>query len=115
MRRWSARQTLLAIALTGWAAAGLIAWALVARLGWFGVLLLGLATLFIASRFELDDDNAAPDMPGGAGSVEVYAQQLSRRPDLAERAERIRLVSLLNTIGIALAAIGLFMFVRHQL
>jgi hypothetical protein len=101
--------------LAGWAVAGLIAWAVVARLGWFGVLLLGLATLFITARFELDDHNAAPDLPGGSGSVEVYAQQLSRKPSLAERVERNRLVSLLNTVGIALTTIGLFMFVRHQL
>jgi hypothetical protein len=114
-RQWSARRTLLAVALVGWAVAGFIAWTLVARLGWFGVLLLGLATLFIAARFELDDDNAAPDLPGGTGSVEIYAQQLSRKRSLAERVERNRLVSLLNTIGIALTTIGLFMFVRHQL
>lgn len=114
-RRWSARRTLLGVALVGWAVAGFIAWALVARLGWFGVLLLGLATLFITARFELDDDNAAPDLPGGTGSVEIYAQQLSRKRSLAERVERNRLVSLLNTIGIALTTIGLFMFVRHPL
>ena len=102
---------LFTIALLGWAIAGLIAWVLVARLGWVGLILLGLATLLIAFRVDLDDENAVPDQYG----TELYARQLARKPDLLERAARNRLLSLMKTVGIALAAIGVYMFVRQQL
>jgi hypothetical protein len=57
---WSRRRTQLVLGAVGWAAAGLIAWALVSRIAWFGIALIGLAVLFIASRWQIDDQNALP-------------------------------------------------------
>ena len=50
---------MLFIAITGWAIAGLMALALVSRVGWLGVLILGLAVLMVALRAELDADSPA--------------------------------------------------------
>jgi hypothetical protein len=57
---WSRRRTQLVLGAAEWAAAGLIAWALVSRIAWFGIALIGLAVLFVASHWRIGDENALP-------------------------------------------------------
>jgi hypothetical protein len=116
MRR-SALYALLLVAGAGWAIAGLLAWALVARVGGLGVFILGVATLLVAVRAELNAD--AP-----AWSAHLMRRQYeeafeakgeARLARWAERVERHRLLYIARTVGIALALLGLNIFIRHQL
>jgi hypothetical protein len=114
------RNTLLLVAFLGWGIAGFAAWALVARVGWIGVGLIGGAVLFVALRVELDDE-----FPGsGIGAAHLMRVQLeqaqggspeTRLARLARRAERNRWLYLLRTIGIALLVMGGGMFALHQI
>jgi hypothetical protein len=116
----AARNALLLVAGVGWSVAGLLAWALVARVGWLGVAFIGAAALFVALRVEMDDEFPA----GGIGASHLMRLQLeqaqggsseTRLARLARRAERNRWLYILRTIGIALLAMGGGMFAMHQL
>jgi hypothetical protein len=116
MRR-SSLAALLLVAGAGWAIAGALAWTLVGRVGWLGILILGVATLLVALRVELD-----ADYPAWSRYLmrRQYEQAFEGTPEArlarwAERVERHRALYIARTIGIALALIGLNMFVRHQL
>ena len=108
---------LATIAAIGWAGAALLAWWLMTRLGWFGVMLIGIVVLFASSRPELTDDS-----PAASGYLlqRRYEQQFegnaeSRLAGWVARLERHRWLYLIRTIGIALALLGLNMFVTRQL
>jgi hypothetical protein len=116
MRRSSWYTLIFAVAV-GWGIAGLIAFALVAKVGWLGILIIGLAICLVAVRAELDADSPA-------ASVTVLRRQYERTFEAraeerfarwAERVERNRLLYIARTIGIATTLIGLNMFIVHQL
>jgi hypothetical protein len=118
----SRRRTQLVLDAAGWAVAGLIAWALVSRIAWFGVALIGLAILFVASLWQIDDQNALPTNPTGAGHLYAaqYERQFTRSPEEAEarkaaEAELNRVLYVVRTIGLALLLLGVNMFIVHQL
>jgi hypothetical protein len=119
---WSRRRTQLVLGAAGWTAAGLIAWALVSRIAWFGVTLIGLAVLFVASRWQIDDQNALPANPTGATHLYTaqYERQFARSPEeaaarKAAEAEFNRILYVARTIGLALLLLGVNMFIAHQL
>jgi hypothetical protein len=120
MERW-ARNALLAIALIGWAVTGLLAVLLVERVGWLGVAIIGGAVLSIAALVELDEERP---VAGPTGSAFLMRQQIeqeheggfeSRLSRIAARVARNRALYIVRTIGIAMALLGLNMFVLHQL
>ena len=117
------RQEWMAIAL-GLVVALALAWLLFGLAGWLGVGLVGLIGLMVASRVALDDGRAVPDSDFGATGVGILAGQLreERRipPDQraafwAEQEKRSAVVYFVNTIAIALVALGFALFVVHQL
>jgi len=116
MRRWS-QYALLSIAVLGWAGAVWIAYALLVRLGWFGVLLIGLGILVPALCAELHEDSPA-------ASQQLLRRQYqqtfegtpeSRLARWAAKLERHRNLYIARTLGIALTLLGLNEFILHQL
>jgi len=116
-REWTAIALGLVVALA-------LAWLLFGLVGWLGVGLVGLIGLMIASRVALDDGRAVPDADFGSTGVGIVARQMEeerrippeRRPARwAEQEQRSAIVYFVNTIGIALAGLGLALFVVHQL
>ena len=113
----------MAIAL-GLAVALALAWFLFGLVGWLGVGLVGLIGLVISSRVALDDGRAVPDSDFGSTGVGIVAGQIEqehrtppeqRAARWAEQEKRSAIVYFVNTIGIALAALGFTLFVVHQL
>jgi hypothetical protein len=115
MRR-SSWIVLLTVAIVGWTIAGVIALLAVTTLGWFGVMLLGLVTLVVALRVELDEE-----FPGTGpwASAHLMRRQLEQQSEgtaearlarFAERVERQRWLYIVRTVGIALALLGLNMW-----
>src|SRR5215468_12527911 len=56
MRR-SSWYALMIVAAVGWGIAGLLAFALVSRVGWFGILIIGLIIILVPQLAELDARN----------------------------------------------------------
>jgi MFS family permease len=119
---WSHRGTVVALTAVGWTLAGLLASALVSRIGWFGIILIGIAILFVASRWQIDEQNAIPSNPSGANHLYAaqYERQFARSPEerasrRAADAELNRALYVIRTIGLALLLLGVSMFIVHQL
>ena len=111
---------------TGLVIAAVIGALLFAYLGWLGVGILGLFGLVISVRMELFDDHAVGTSEHGSGTVDMIARQArmasedGRSPEAkmkaaAGRSQRLNVLYLVNTVCIALIAIGFGMFVLHQL
>jgi len=58
MRR-SSWYSLMIVAAVGWVIAGLMAFSLVSRVGWFGILIIGLIIILVPQLAELDADSPA--------------------------------------------------------
>ena len=112
---------LLGAAMLG--AASAVAFAL---MGWFGIGLVGLFGLMISVNVAMHGGQAVSHVGFGGGDVTLHAKQLeetrksSSSPEqkmaaAAEKATRSRLHYLINTIFIAMTALGFGMFVQHQL
>ena len=117
------RREWIAIAL-GLAVAGALAWFLFGLVGWLGVGLVGLIGLVIASRVTLEGGRAVPDCDFGSTGVGIMARQMEeehrippeqRAARWAEQEKRSAIIYFVNTICIALAALGFTLFVVHQL
>lgn len=111
------RRALVVVAVLGWSAAAFIAYQMVLHLAWFGVMLIGVMVIVAAQRPEMDEDAPA----ASAYLLRRQYEQMfegnaeSRLARWAERLERSKWLYLVRTIGIALAVLGLNMFVQHQL
>ena len=84
---------LLAVATIGWLLAALIAFAVIALAGFFGVGLIGLLVWFICTQSELHGD----------GNINPYPERASRPPPRSWAKQYARLCKY---AGIALTAIG---------
>jgi hypothetical protein len=91
--------------------------------GWFGMFLIGVIGLLITTRLELHDGIAVPDFDYGSTSIDIIARQREQREnagwqdqiDEKKRRERQAYVTyILNTIWMAMIALGLVMFSMHQ-
>ncbi len=116
MRR-SSWYALMFVAAIGWGIASLIAFTLVAKVGWLGILIIGLAICLVAVRAELDADSPASSVTLMRRQYEQTFEgtKEERFAKWAERVERNRLLYIARTIGIATTLIGLNMFIVHQL
>jgi len=119
---WSRRRAMVVLGIAGWAVAGVLAWMLVSRVAWFGIALIGVAILFVASRWQINDQKALPTNPTGAGHLYVaqYERQFARSPEEAAsrkayEADFNRVLYVVRTIGLALLLLGANMFIVHQL
>jgi hypothetical protein len=112
----SAWYALLFVTVAGWCLAGLMALVLVSRIGWLGILILGMVVLMIALRVELDADSPAMSVALLRRQQEQRFEGTaeSRLATFAERLERNRWLYIVRTIGIALSLLGLTMFSLHQ-
>jgi uncharacterized membrane protein len=93
-------------------------------IGWLGVGLLGLIGLLVSIRLDLHGGHAVPDTGQGTTAVELYAKQLEEQArsspdqilaDKARRAERSKLLYLINTVCMCLIIFGFYMFIKFQL
>ena len=117
------RREWTAIAL-GLAVAAALAWFLFGLVGWLGVGLVGLIGLVMSSRVALDAGRAVPDSDFGSTSVGIVARQMEeehrappeqRAARWADQDKSSAVLYFVNTICIALAALGFTLFVVHQL
>ena len=117
------RREWIAIA-AGLAVAVALALFLFGLVGWLGVGLVGLIGLMISSRVALDDGRAVPDSDFGSTGVGIVAGQMEEEHRIApeqrvarwaEQEKRSAIVYFVNTSAIALAVLGLTLFVVHQL
>jgi hypothetical protein len=111
------RRALVLVAVTGWGLAAFIAYMIVIYLGWFGVMLIGLVTLLAGQFAELDDEApaASPYLLARRYEQTFEGNPESRMARFAQRVERHKWLYITRTIGIALALLGLNMFIEHQL
>ena len=93
-------------------------------IGWLGVGLLGLIGLLVSIRLDLHGGHAVPDTGQGSTAVDLYAKQLEEKArsspdqmlaDKERRAERSKLLYLINTVCMCLIIFGFYMFIRFQL
>ncbi len=93
-------------------------------IGWLGVGLLGLIGLLVSIRLDLHGGHAVPDTGQGTTAVGLYAKQLEEQTrsspdqklaDKERRAERSKLLYLINTVCMCLIIFGFYMFIRFQL
>jgi hypothetical protein len=118
--RISGRALLFYIGIAGWLVATAIAMLLVARLGPFGVGLIGLLVWFICVRVDLEREGAV----GSPFATGLYAQQARARQEMT-RSERAALRdehSILGQslrfgkhLGMAMTVIGMGLFAMYQL
>ncbi|MCG8359604.1 MAG: hypothetical protein MI920_28905 [Kiloniellales bacterium] len=112
---WRSGQAVLALLASG---LGLF---LFIFLGWIGLGLMGLTGLLIAQRLDLYGDSATAQFPAGVRYHAKWLDEQRRLPPERKQAERARQEArqrrlyIVNTICIALAALGFSMFVLHQL
>lgn len=110
----------VAVAVIGWLVASLVAFAIVALVGFFGIGLIGLVIMFVATQVELDSDGV---VSGGINSDllvrQVEARQaMSPEQRAARRDEQSLLVQSVNFFkyfGSGLVLIGFGGFAYYQL
>jgi Zn-dependent protease with chaperone function len=90
---------LLFVAIIGSAIGGAIALALVALVGWLGILIVGLSILFIAMRAELDADSPAMSVTRLRRQYEQTFEGTAegRRAKFADRIEQNRWLYIART------------------
>ncbi len=124
MSEWGSLKSVKTAMVLGLAVAALLSSLLFGLLGWLGIGLLGFFGLLISLRLEMQGGYAVPDLGRGDSSVNFLARQIEAREratpaqkleQAANDAERKKWLTVVNTICIAMAVLGLIMFVRHQL
>jgi hypothetical protein len=118
--RAATRAGLILLAAMGWTVAGLLCWLLIERVGPFGLIIIGLAVLFISYRASLDDDNAVPDFASGINPA--YKAQYQRALGGSKPEERAafrssrsaldRFLYVARTFGVAILFVGIAMFLK---
>ena len=93
-------------------------------IGWLGIGLLGVIGLLVTTRLDLHGGHAVPDTGQGTTAVDLYARQLEEKAqsspdqllaDKARRADRSKLLYIINTICMCLIILGFYMFIKYQL
>lgn len=115
---------------TAWIAGGLLVSVICAAalwlVGWIGLGLVGLAGLIVSSRVGLHGGHALVESGHGSSDVPALVRQIEaaraaaaspeqRMRAAEEHEKRSRTLSLLNTLFGAIAALGLGLFVLHDL
>jgi len=114
------KSIIMAIALSGWLVAGVIAFLIVAYTSFFGIAVVGLVIWFVCTRFELEEDGVV----GNISTASLLASQLRARRELpreqraaARHAHSLALQSahFFRNLGIALTLIGVAGFLWYQI
>jgi hypothetical protein len=116
------KSIVMAVVLSGWLIAGVIAFMIVAYTSFFGIAVIGLMIWFVTARMDLEEDGAAA---WGAGvSPGFFARQLQTRAEMsraeraalrAERSLRAQSTRFFRNLGMALTLIGAAGFLYFQL
>lgn len=119
LKREAVAWLLGAVALAGFSAL------VFTQIGWLGIGIIGLFGLLISTRIDLHGGHALAETDFGSGDVPMYARQRQaqsgeaspeqRMAKAAEREKHTRLLYLINTLFIAMALLGLGLFVIHQI
>ena len=115
----SARSILMAIALSAWLLASVVAFFIVAYTSFFGVAFIGLIICYVGAQFELDGDRPVGSLATSFLGAQVRAQQEMS----AEQRQSVRHEHLLANqsarffkfFGLGLMAIGLCGGLYYQL
>ncbi|MCH9020407.1 MAG: hypothetical protein IIA73_08595 [Proteobacteria bacterium] len=109
MLKWLDEQDPGHVAAGATAAVFALVFFLASVIGWFGVGLVGLAGLVLTHRIELSEGGVA----GGFGATrDLYRKQLEEqareapRKRAADAGARQRMLSIMKTISLAVAALG---------
>jgi hypothetical protein len=114
------RTLALAVAACGWLVAGLIAFVLVASVGFAAICVIGLMLWFISVRIELEKDAAV----GSGWSADLMAKQHQARERMSEdermgwRHEQslgLQSVRFVKQLGMAMTLIGAACLIWFQL
>ena len=116
----SGKSILIAIALSGWLLASIVAFLVVAYTSFFGIGLIGLVLWFIATQFELDGDRpVATSFSASLLAAQVRARnEMSREQRAAQQHDdslRAKSVRFFKHLGMGLTLIGVGGFLCYQL
>jgi hypothetical protein len=113
------KSIVMAVVLSGWLLAGVLAFMMVAYTRFAGIAVIGLMIWFVCTRLDLEHDG-----PASVWSPDIYARQVRARAEMS-RAERAALrnekwlagqsIRFFRYLGIALTATGLAGFLYFQL
>ena len=115
----SAKSILMAIALSGWLLASVLAFLIVAYAGFFGIGFIGVVLWFICAQVELEQDQ--PVATGSTASLvapQLKARnEMSREQRAAQRHEQslaVQSTRFFKHLGMGLALIGFGGFLCYQ-
>ena len=123
-------RTILRSETTAWVLGGLSLVGLSAfaysLIGWIGIGTIGLFGLVVSTNIALHGGHAVADSGFGSGDVPIYAKQLDearksqsspeqKMAAAAVQANRSRVLYVINSVFIAMIALGFGLFIRHQL
>jgi hypothetical protein len=115
----SGRSILIAIALSAWLLASIVAFFIVAYMSFFGVAFIGLVICYVSAQFELDSDRPVGSIATSFLGAQVRAQQeLSAEQRQSVRHEQslaIQSARFFKFFGLGLMAIGLGGGLYYQL
>lgn len=110
-------------AIIGFVIAGLLVIGLFQLVGWLAIALIGLLTLLASVWLDMLGGHAVSDFSPGGEAVHLLARQMAERdrasPEqklamAADQESRRRLIYIARTIGMAVTAAGIGMFLLHQ-
>jgi hypothetical protein len=114
------KSIVMAVVLSGWLIAGVIAFMIVAYASFFGIGVVGLMIWFVSTRVDLEQEGAV----GVGVSPGFFARQVTRKAEMS-RSERAALrgeksleaqsIRFFKHLGIALTLIGAGGFLYFQL
>jgi|SRR3979490_2377796 hypothetical protein len=115
----SGKSVLIAIALSGWLLASVVAFLIVAYTSFFGIGLIGVVLWFICTQIELEEEG--PVATGSTASLlapQVRARnEMSREQRAAQRHEQslaVKSARFFKHLGMGLALIGFGGFLYYQ-
>ena len=115
----SARSILIAIALSAWLLASVVAFLIVAYLSFFGVAFIGLVICYVSAQFELDGDRPVGSLATGFLGAQLRAQQdltaEQRQSVRHEQSLAIQSARFFKFFGLGLMVIGLCGGLYYQL
>jgi hypothetical protein len=115
----SAKSILMAIALSGWLLASILAFLIVAYAGFFGVGFIGIVLWFICAQVELEEDRpVATGSTAGLLAPQLRARnEMSREQRVAQRYEGFQALQsarFFKHLGMGLVLIGFGGFLCFQ-
>jgi hypothetical protein len=114
------KSIVMAVVLSGWLIAGVIAFMIVAYASFFGIGLVGLMIWFVSTRADLEQEGAV----GVGVSPGFFARQVRRKAEMShaeraavrgEKSREAQSTRFFRHLGIALTLIGAGGFLYFQL